>query len=241
MARPSHGFYESWPIVYGEQVYGFAKTGQTMVNLPDLKIIRLFVDDEPLYLPTADLKRFERVLDMQTGLLSRNLIWEMPSGKKISIQSKRLVSFEHRHLAAISYEVVVQNADAPVTIVSEIVPHRTILGTDGDPRYTRFFREKVLVPETKTAKDSRLLFGFQTRSSHMRLGCGCDHVLETDCAFHTSLQSEEEGGKVIFTLDARSGQSIRLSKFMTYHTSRSAPSEELCERAGRALDRALRQ
>ena len=28
-----NGFYESWPIVYGEEAYGFAKTGQTIVNL----------------------------------------------------------------------------------------------------------------------------------------------------------------------------------------------------------------
>ncbi len=59
-----NGFYESWPIVYGEEAYGFAKTGQTIVNVPDGKIIKLYVDDEPFYLPTAELVQFERVLDM---------------------------------------------------------------------------------------------------------------------------------------------------------------------------------
>ena len=48
-----NGFYESWPIGYGEEAYGFAKTGQTMLNVTDSKIIRLYVDDEPFYLPTA--------------------------------------------------------------------------------------------------------------------------------------------------------------------------------------------
>ena len=42
-----NGFYETWPIPYGEKAFGFAKTGQTMVNVPDGKIIRLYVDDEP--------------------------------------------------------------------------------------------------------------------------------------------------------------------------------------------------
>ena len=42
-----NGFYEAWPIVYGEEAYGFARTGQTMLNVTDSKIIRLFVDDEP--------------------------------------------------------------------------------------------------------------------------------------------------------------------------------------------------
>ena len=48
-----NGFYESWPIVYGESAYGFAKNGQTIVNVTDAKIVKLYVDDEPFELPTA--------------------------------------------------------------------------------------------------------------------------------------------------------------------------------------------
>jgi hypothetical protein len=33
-APTSNGFYETWPIPYGEKAFGFAKTGQTMVNVP---------------------------------------------------------------------------------------------------------------------------------------------------------------------------------------------------------------
>ncbi len=36
-----NGFFETWPIVYGESAYGFAKTGQTIVNATDAKVIRL--------------------------------------------------------------------------------------------------------------------------------------------------------------------------------------------------------
>ena len=51
---PSHdagvtlnGLHETWPIVYPEDAYGLARTGQTIVNATDGSIIRLFVDDEP--------------------------------------------------------------------------------------------------------------------------------------------------------------------------------------------------
>ena len=60
-----NGFHETWPIVYGEEAYGFAKLGQTIVDVPDAKIIRLYVDDEPFFLPTATLEGFERALDMR--------------------------------------------------------------------------------------------------------------------------------------------------------------------------------
>ncbi|MCK5186308.1 MAG: glycoside hydrolase family 65 protein, partial [Deltaproteobacteria bacterium] len=87
-----NGFHETWPIVYGEEAHGFAKTGQTMLNVTNSKIIKLYVDDEPFYLPTANLISFERVLDMKAGTLDREILWEMPSGKQISIKSRRLVS-----------------------------------------------------------------------------------------------------------------------------------------------------
>ena len=32
-----NGFYETWPIVYGEEAYGFARTGQTICNVTDAK------------------------------------------------------------------------------------------------------------------------------------------------------------------------------------------------------------
>src|SRR3990170_6028384 len=42
----ANGFYDTWPIVHGEDAYGFARTGQTIVNLTDAKTIKLYVDDE---------------------------------------------------------------------------------------------------------------------------------------------------------------------------------------------------
>jgi alpha,alpha-trehalose phosphorylase len=46
--------------MHAEDAFGFAKTGQTIVNAPDAKLIKLYVDDEPLLLPTADLDSYER-------------------------------------------------------------------------------------------------------------------------------------------------------------------------------------
>ncbi|MEJ2170135.1 MAG: hypothetical protein P8X90_31940, partial [Desulfobacterales bacterium] len=232
-----NGFYESWPIIYGEEAFGFAKTGQTIVNLPDLKIIRLFVDDEPFFLPTADLKHYERVLDMQSGTLRREILWQMASGILVSIKTERLVSFEHRHLAAISYEVMVLNARAPVVISSEIVHHKTIRGSDGDPRHTRLFKEKVLNPEYQSAEECRMMLGFHTRSSRMRLACGVDHDIASPYPYTCKSDLSETQGKMVFAFDAQPEAPVRLTKYMTYHTSRSAPVRDLIDRAERTLTR----
>ena len=39
--------------MYGEEAFGFVQTGETICDVTDSKIIRLFVDDEPLWLPNA--------------------------------------------------------------------------------------------------------------------------------------------------------------------------------------------
>ena len=78
-----NGFHETWPIVHAEEAYGLARTGQTIVNVPDAAVIRLYVDDEPLFLPTARLRSYERVLDMRAGTLSRELSWSTAAGRHV--------------------------------------------------------------------------------------------------------------------------------------------------------------
>ena len=62
-----NGFHETWHIHHAEEAFGFAKTGQTIVNVPDAKLMKLYVDDEPLLLADADLEAYERVLDFRDG------------------------------------------------------------------------------------------------------------------------------------------------------------------------------
>src|SRR5246127_2214511 len=140
-----NGFYENRPIVYGEEAYGFAKTGQTIFSVTDSKIIKLFVDDEPFWLPDANLVSYDRRLNMKSGMLDRNILWETPAGKQVSITSRRLVSFANRHVAAISYEVTLLNATASLVISSEMaVNEPSTVTAANDPRQTRLFGGRVL-------------------------------------------------------------------------------------------------
>ena len=234
-----NGFYESWPIVYPEEAFGFAKTGQAIVNLTESKIIKLYVDDEPFFLPTATLLHFERALDMKSGTLDRDVVWETQSGKRVSIKSRRFVSLEHRHLAAISYEVTLLNAVAPIVISSELLCERAAHAANTDPRGARGFTGRILHPRTRHVNERRVILGHTTKNSRMTLSCGMDHALETDNRYSCEGKVSEDTGKIVFSIDARPGVPVRLTKYITYHTSRSAPLEELDERSHRTLGRAV--
>ena len=87
-----NGFHETWPIRHAEEAFGLARVGQTIVNVPDPKTIKLYVDDEPLLVSTADLEHYERTLDFRAGLLRRSVVWRTSAGKRVKITSSRMAS-----------------------------------------------------------------------------------------------------------------------------------------------------
>jgi len=233
-----NGFHETWPILYPESAYGYARTGQTIVNVPDGTLIRLYVDDEPFDLASAALISYERTLDMQTGILARDLVWEKGSGKRIRIRSRRLVSFEHRHVAAVSYEVTLLNADAPIVISSEFVYQEETRLVEGDQRGSRAFAERVLLPQGLQFSGAKAILMAVTRNSRMTVACGMDHQVETEGSYDLKNESRNERGRVVVCLQGIAGQAVRITKLLTYHASRNAAADELAERADRALERA---
>jgi alpha,alpha-trehalose phosphorylase len=233
-----NGFHETWPIVYGEEAYGFARTGQTMLSVTDAKIIKLFVDDEPFWLATANMPRFDRRLNMRAGTLDREVLWETPAGKKVLIRSRRLISFEHRHAGAIWYEVTLLNARAPVVISSEVLAERRSAPRTGiDPRRGRIFPGRVLQPRVNHASEQRIVLAHGTDRTKLVLACGIDHRLETECQHSWKAVDTEDFGQVAFTIDAEPDRPIRLEKFFAYHTSATASPEQVCGRTAWTLDR----
>lgn len=235
-----NGFHETWPIVYGEEAYGFARTGQTMLSVTDGRIIKLFVDDEPFWLATANMLRFDRRLNMRDGTLDREVLWETPGDKQVLIKSRRLISFEHRHAAAILYEVTVLNAAAPVVLSSEVLAERRSEPRAGnDPRRGKYFAGRVLQPRTAQAKDRRIVLCHGTDRTKMVLACGIDHQLATECAHSWNATHNGDFGQVAFSVDAEPGKPIRLVKFIAYHTSATASPEQVCGRVAWTLNRVV--
>jgi len=242
-----NGFHETWPIRHAEEAYGFAKVGQTIVNAPDTKVIRLYVDDEPLLLPVADLIDYERALDLRDGVLRREILWRTPSGKRVRVSSQRMVSFVERHLAVMTFEVTLLDADGPVAISSQILNRQdgqdeyhvpaASLGEGFDPRKAEAFAGRVLQPQTRWGDDERLVLSYRSTNSGMTLAVAADHDLETEDEWDVRTQVDDDLAKHVFRVDAKAGHPIRLTKVVTYHTSRGVPTRELVDRCRRTLDR----
>jgi alpha,alpha-trehalose phosphorylase len=234
-----NGFHETWPIVYPEDAYGLARTGQTIVQAPDSSVIRLFVDDEPFELQTARLLRFERSLDMRGGVLSREVEFETARGTRMLIRSRRLASLDRRHLVAFDFEVVALDGAAEIALSSELtIEHRD--AESDDPRRAKAFDEKPLVPLAASADGHRALLDLATRNSGLKLACGIDHAVESEVPVTVESSARDDHAAVVLLADLSEGQSLRLSKFAAYHWGDADQNGRLSARAKRTLDRALR-
>lgn len=244
-----NGFHETWPISHAEEAYGFARVGQTIVNVPDPKVIRLYVDDEPLQVSVADLLEYERALDFRTGVLSRELVWRTPGGKRVRIRSTRMVPLEQRHLVVLTFEVTLLDQRASLSISSQLINRQDVepeapsdlLPGEGaaDPRKAEMFERRVLVPRLHgaDAETGRIKLGFRTAESGMTLGVVADHTLETEASYSMEAHSEDDMAKVIYRVAAEPGVPVRLTKLVSFHTAQTVPPRELIDRCERTLDR----
>ncbi|WP_375385619.1 glycoside hydrolase family 65 protein [uncultured Microbacterium sp.] len=244
-----NGFHETFPIRHAEQAYGFAEVGQTIINAPDAKVMRVYVDDEPLSLDVADIREYERSLDFRDGVLRRHILWSTPSGKLVRLDFERMVSFEEKHLAVLAVDVTVLNSDAPVTVSCQLINRQdgedVYGGTPNatkkagfDPRKAERIDERVLQPQEYWQDGLRSTLSYKVAESGMTIAVVADHVIETDNEYSARVLIEPDIAKNVFRVQAKAGVPIRVTKLVSYHTSRGVPARELVDRCRRTLDRA---
>lgn len=252
-----NGFHETWPIKHAENAFGFADTGQTIVNVPDSTTFKLYVDDEPLHISSSDLLEYKRYLDFKTGILRRELLWRTPSGKVVRVNSSRMVSFTDRHLCLMQYSVKLESqptvGTAPVVISSQIVNRQDLDAKKPslnpqmmDPRQTTNFDSRVLMPQAQSADEltdqsdsaiARLLLGYTTNHSQFSLAVGADHQVEASTDFDTTTTVDEDRARMVVRAELAAGDSITIFKASAYHDDQEASMRELFDRCRRTLDR----
>ncbi len=244
-----NGLHETFPIHHAEQAYGFAEVGQTIVNAPDAKVMRVYVDDEPLSFDLAEIVEYERTLDMRDGVLRRELVWRTPSGKRVRIHNSRMVSFEEKHLAVMAVTVTVLDGDAPVTVSCQLVNRQdsagVYSGTTGankkagfDPRKAERIEERVLVPQDHWQEGARSVLSYRVAASGMTLAVVADHAIETENPYDVKTLVDPDIAKNVYRVQAKAGVPITVTKLVSYHASRGVPPHELIDRGRRTLDRA---
>lgn len=223
-----NGFYESERIRYGEANFGSPLLSQSLLNLPNLKETRLYLDKEEFRMDTGQVSGYARTLHMRDGILERELVWTSPSGKAVRLNIRRLVSFDMKNIMAIRYEVTPVNFSGNIRLVSGLqanVENHT-RKTNPIVDYGPFGRK--LEPLRLTAERKRLYYEGITQTSRLSVGCGSSHRLVSGQP--VILEKYDKNildASVSLTVQAFKGQPVVLEKIICYSTSLDLPAEEL--------------
>jgi alpha,alpha-trehalose phosphorylase len=227
-----NGFYESEPIVYPEAAFALAKTNQFMLNVPNAKGVEIEIDGERFDPLTGTLGRYERTLDLRSGVLVRFLEWTAPGGKRIALRSRRVVSFANKHLFAIEVELTPLNFSGTVTLKSFVDGAVKNQEAGDDPRVGSAVSGPALKTVSTEQDGAFSALVQRTHNSGFSLVSAIETAVEGVDA--RAWQDGQRAGQS-FVCAAVEGQPLRLTKYGSYHSSRDYPEGELLARARETL------
>ncbi|ELC8350562.1 glycoside hydrolase family 65 protein [Clostridium perfringens] len=221
-----NGFYESEHIRYGEWNFGFPTESQSLLNLPNAKIIKLFIEDEEFSMLTGEIEDYKRVLHMKEGRITRDLIWVSPKGKKVKISISRFVSFNNKNLMEIRYKVTPLNFSENLKFISAIDANvenhtrKTNPLVDYGP-----FGKRLANDYIDSIKDELYYEGI-TLNSELSIACGAVNRISSENFIRKNFKNYELCG-VSYEFYAKENEEIILDKFIAYSTSLDMNCEKL--------------
>ena len=229
------GYFEHHPLPYAEGGYGYPESGQTIVNVTNGKLIRLLVDDEPFDMRYGEVLNHERVLDLREGTLRRETEWVSPAGRQIIVRSARLVSFTHRAVAAIEYEVEPVDGRTRIILQSELVANEEAPEVDTDDPRVAEALEDPLVAVGQDVEQGGAVLLHRTRSSELSMAAGMDHVVDCPNQFEVEHEAREDWARTTVVTVLEPGQTLRLVKYIGYGWSATRSPHALRDQVAAAL------
>jgi alpha,alpha-trehalose phosphorylase len=220
-----NSFCELRPLSHAESGFGYTALAETIINVTNGKIIRLFVDDEPFDVRYGTLHTHERILDLRAGTLTRTAEWTSPAGRAIRVTTIRLVSLTQRSVAAISYEVEVLDGPIRAVVQSELVTNEVLPPASEDPRVAALL-EAPLLSEEHVIDRTRAVTMHRTRTSELLMGAAMEHEVEGPALTRIDGESFPDVSRVTVAGRLDRGERLRLVKYLAYGWSsrRSRPA-----------------
>lgn len=230
-----NGFYELRPLPTAESQYGAPESSQTLINVTNAKLIRLLVDDEPFDIRYGKLHKHDRVLDFRAGTLTRTAEWCSPAGRSIRVTSIRFVSFTHRSIAGILYEVEPLDGRANIVVQSELVTNEQLPTRVGDPRIAASIESPLISEENLALDTTKAVLIHQTRRSKLRMAAAMDHIITGTPKLQIMNESSPDSARVVATDVLEPRQRVRIVKFAAYGWSHERTQPALRDQVAAAL------
>lgn len=233
-----NGFYETHEIKYGEKAYAFPEIGQTMLNVINSKIIKIYVDDEEFNMMDSEILDYERVLDLKEGVLKRKAVWRTKTGKELELNFERLASFDDKHLAAVKVSIIPLNFSGKIKLVSLIDGNVKNLTAEDDPRVGSGLSGRSLEIIEKNIEDDEISILSKTKNSNFKLLCAAKNLFTTEQDYTVKSIEDEYIVGIEYEINGVEKKKIEFIKYISYTTTRDY--DEIFNVKDRVLKRAVK-
>ncbi|WP_027965229.1 glycoside hydrolase family 65 protein [Halalkalibacillus halophilus] len=176
-------------------------------NLADVTQIDFLVDGTRFHLEIGEIEHHTRDLNVNTAELSRDLVWKSPEGKRLHIQTRRIVSLAQKHL--IANEIKIKALDQPVAL-------KIISSIDGQT--TNSGAQHFLNGTPRVYGDYLLEYQQTTRQSEVEVVLASEHRINQSITVDKLMERRKVGFG--YNLNLESGESVTMEKFTAVYTSR---------------------
>lgn len=215
-----------YPGTYIAGAYNSAKLGpnaeeferEELVNMPNWTALTFSINDgEWFSVDKVKIKSFAQNLNLQQGILYRNVVFEDSKGNETSIKERRFVHMHYCHLGGHELEVTARNWSGKLTIKSELDGSITNGGDTIDPN----FKNTKHLSTLECAADGEDMFlRTRTSSSQLMVAMATKTSIEAKNTVTINSKCLEEKAVSEFSLEMAEGDRVTVQKVCAVYTSK---------------------
>ena len=218
------------------RVAGREIENEDLVNLPNwLPLSFRPKGGEWLNLMAVEILTYRQELDLKAGVLRRTLRLRDRQGRETSLVSRRLVSMDAPHLAAIAWTLTPENWSGDIEMRADLDGRVINAGVE---RYRQLDGQHLVPLSTGEIGADAMSLVAETRQSHLRIAeAARTRVFRGDEPVDCVRVTEHETGYVAQTLSfaVSEGHPVTVEKIVALHTSRDRAISEPALAAEEAL------
>lgn len=220
-------------------IAGRVVESEDLVNFPNWLALRFRIEGEDWFDPrSVKVLSFRQELDLRRGLLLRSIRFEDRQGRRSTVAEERLVSMGNLHLGALALSLTAENWSAAVSLRTAI-DGRVV--NNGASLYRPFSNKHLEPVGTGVVGKDGMCLSVRTVQSHLYVAQAARMRAFLDGQeLDVRREVVEEQGYIGqgLEVDLVQGQTLRLEKLASFHTSRDQAISECGLQARMAIARA---
>ncbi|HCE57462.1 MAG TPA: family 65 glycosyl hydrolase [Prolixibacteraceae bacterium] len=215
---------------------GYPEYFAKIINSTNWIGINITINGVELDLATAKLLSFNRVLDMQHGLLIRSFVAELPNGNRVEVNTQRFVSIKNTTIGAVRYSMKALNFSGDISVNPYL---------DGDVfNEDSNYDEKFWVETEKEISKYEGFLTIETLKTKFRVCTGMlFSVLKNGIEVQSEIQNSTHEKYIDATqqVEVKEGDIITIEKYASVISSLDFQNEKLKEEAAKSIGFAREQ